>query len=53
MQAIQVALLLFAGCGVFSYSFYHHFKYMMKEFEDGLRHALQCAFCDLKVGALG
>lgn len=53
MQAIQIILLLFAGCGAFCYGFYHHFKHVMGEFEDGMRHALQCAFCDLKAGSFG
>lgn len=51
MNALQIAALLLGCCGVTCAAIWQKFKWMIADFESGMRHAMQCAFCDLKIGS--
>lgn len=49
-NAIQIFVILVGSCGLVCATIYNNFKWMMADFEAGMRHAMQCAFCDLSGG---
>lgn len=52
MNAIQIGAVLVGCCGLTCAAIYHKFKWMISDFEAGMRHAMQCAFCDLKLSSI-
>lgn len=51
MNAFQLLALLLGCCGLTCAAIYQKCKWMIADFEAGMRHAMQCAFCDLKLGS--
>lgn len=51
-NTLQLLIILSGSCGLVCATIYNHFKWMMADFEAGMKHAMQCAFCDLQIGSI-
>lgn len=51
MTAIQIFLALIGCCGAGFVYIWQKFKWLIADFDAGMKHAMQCAFCDLKIGS--